>query len=216
VQPVSAPFLPLTVQRPCPPSPRWFVLFFHRRFRTVDLGDVEDEDEDDRLDRVSDDESAEVSTGGWSQMWVLRIRARRDLLDILLELETSGLNLHRVAAIAKMEASILTNKSDLFFSIDLTLQMLVCTCTVGRVWMCMYLPQITCTARTQQMKLVISHKRRLGANSIWCCSNCYHIQKHKSNKIKQNHIIQNIIQSLMMNLRSRWLPYMFFRLDLCW
>jgi len=104
-------------------------------FRTVEVRDADEDDEDIMDRRVDDDESKSA----WSQLWVLRFRARRDLLDILLELEKSGLNAHRVAAIGKMEATLITNQSNFLFSIDLTLQ-----CLVGFVFTTIFLLSELC------------------------------------------------------------------------
>lgn len=52
------------------------------------------------------DRELSSDSDGWDQIWVLRCRSRRDLLDVLLQFDSTGLYYHRVAAIENLEAAV--------------------------------------------------------------------------------------------------------------
>jgi hypothetical protein len=80
--------------------------------RTGMDGDEDEEDEE------SGEAAASADDGKWDQVWVIRFRSRRDLLDVLVAFDESGLYAHRVGAIEKLEAAIVTGSSNILFSVD--------------------------------------------------------------------------------------------------
>lgn len=88
--------------------------------RSVAQNAMDDEDEEDG--------SVDVGGGGssnWDQLWIIRVRSRRDLLNVLLDFQASPLYTHRLGAIEKLEAAVLTNASTTLFSVDLICNLLV-------------------------------------------------------------------------------------------
>lgn len=74
------------------------------RFRSVEHTGTDGEDED-----AEDGEGTAASNTvlqKWSQEYVMRFRCRKDLLDMLLEVEASGLWWHKQAAVRAVDVSI--------------------------------------------------------------------------------------------------------------